>query len=99
MMARISLTEISPRRTAAARDAVERATAANARPLVSVGSIIAVSFPTISTLFEVICSFARRIASRVKSEVQALPPMTLGNAAAARVRLIVWCKECQSGSV
>jgi hypothetical protein len=23
------------------------------------------------------------------------PPMTLGNAAAARVRLIVWCKECQ----
>jgi hypothetical protein len=21
--------------------------------------------------------------------------MTLGNAAAARVRLIVWCKECQ----
>jgi hypothetical protein len=23
------------------------------------------------------------------------PPMTLGNAAAARVRLIVWCKHCQ----
>jgi hypothetical protein len=23
------------------------------------------------------------------------PPMTLGNAAAARVRLIVWCKSCQ----
>ena len=23
------------------------------------------------------------------------PPMTLGNAAAARVRLIVWCKECR----
>jgi len=23
------------------------------------------------------------------------PPMTLGNAAAARVRLIVWCKTCQ----
>jgi Zn finger protein HypA/HybF involved in hydrogenase expression len=23
------------------------------------------------------------------------PPMTLGNAAAAHVRLIVWCKECQ----
>ena len=23
------------------------------------------------------------------------PPMTLGNAAAVRVRLIVWCKECQ----
>jgi hypothetical protein len=23
------------------------------------------------------------------------PPMTLGNAAAARVRLIVWFKECQ----
>jgi hypothetical protein len=22
------------------------------------------------------------------------PPMTLGNAAAARVRLIVWCKAC-----
>jgi hypothetical protein len=22
------------------------------------------------------------------------PPMTLGNAAAAKVRLIVWCKEC-----
>ena len=22
------------------------------------------------------------------------PPMTLGNAAAARVRLIVWCKVC-----
>jgi hypothetical protein len=22
------------------------------------------------------------------------PPMTLGNAAAARVRLIVWCREC-----
>jgi Zn finger protein HypA/HybF involved in hydrogenase expression len=22
------------------------------------------------------------------------PPMTLGNAAAARVRLIVWCKDC-----
>jgi hypothetical protein len=23
------------------------------------------------------------------------PPMTLGNAAAARVRLIVWCTECR----
>jgi hypothetical protein len=23
------------------------------------------------------------------------PPMTLGNAARARVRLIVWCKACQ----
>jgi hypothetical protein len=23
------------------------------------------------------------------------PPMTLGNAAAARVRLIVWCRECR----
>jgi hypothetical protein len=23
------------------------------------------------------------------------PPMTLGNAAAARVRLIVWCQDCQ----
>jgi len=23
------------------------------------------------------------------------PPMTLGGAAAARVRLIVWCKDCQ----
>jgi hypothetical protein len=23
------------------------------------------------------------------------PPMTLGNAAAAQVRLIVWCKACQ----
>jgi hypothetical protein len=23
------------------------------------------------------------------------PPMTLGNAAPARVRLIVWCEECQ----
>ena len=23
------------------------------------------------------------------------PPMTLGNAAAARVGLIVWCRECQ----
>jgi hypothetical protein len=23
------------------------------------------------------------------------PPMTLGGAAAARVRFIVWCKECQ----
>ena len=23
------------------------------------------------------------------------PPMTLGNAAAARVRLIVWCRVCQ----
>jgi hypothetical protein len=23
------------------------------------------------------------------------PPMTLGNAAAAKVRLIVWCKSCQ----
>jgi hypothetical protein len=23
------------------------------------------------------------------------PPMTLGNAAAARVRLVVWCKACQ----
>jgi hypothetical protein len=22
------------------------------------------------------------------------PPMTLGNAAAARVRLIVWCRDC-----
>jgi hypothetical protein len=22
------------------------------------------------------------------------PPMTLGNAAAAKVRLIVWCREC-----
>ena len=29
---------------------------------------------------------------QVKSEPG--PPMTLGNAAAARVRLIVWCKEC-----
>ena len=23
------------------------------------------------------------------------PPMTLGNAAAARVRLVVWCKDCR----
>jgi hypothetical protein len=23
------------------------------------------------------------------------PPMTLGNSAAAHVRLIVWCKACQ----
>ena len=23
------------------------------------------------------------------------PPMPLGNAAVARVRLIVWCKQCQ----
>jgi hypothetical protein len=23
------------------------------------------------------------------------PPMTLGNAAAAKVRLIVWCRDCQ----
>jgi hypothetical protein len=23
------------------------------------------------------------------------PPMTLGNAAAAQVRLIVWCKACE----
>jgi hypothetical protein len=23
------------------------------------------------------------------------PPMTLGNAAAARVRLIVWCRKCR----
>jgi hypothetical protein len=23
------------------------------------------------------------------------PPMTLGGAAAARVRLIVWCRDCQ----
>jgi hypothetical protein len=23
------------------------------------------------------------------------PPMTLGGAAAARVRLIVWCKDCR----
>jgi Zn finger protein HypA/HybF involved in hydrogenase expression len=29
----------------------------------------------------------------VKSEPG--PPMTLGNAAAARVRLIVWCKDCR----
>jgi hypothetical protein len=29
----------------------------------------------------------------MKSEIG--PPMTLGNAAAARVRLIVWCRECQ----
>ena len=26
--------------------------------------------------------------------VSGAPPMTLGNAAAARVRLIVWCKAC-----
>jgi hypothetical protein len=31
-------------------------------------------------------------AKPVKSEHG--PPMTLGNAAAARVRLIIWCKEC-----
>jgi hypothetical protein len=31
--------------------------------------------------------------SVVKSEPG--PPMTLGNAAAARVRLIVWCKDCR----
>ena len=24
----------------------------------------------------------------------AVPPMTLGNAAAAKVRLIVWCRDC-----
>ena len=29
----------------------------------------------------------------MKSDVG--PPMTLGNAARARVRLIVWCKACQ----
>jgi hypothetical protein len=31
------------------------------------------------------------------------PPMTLGNAAAAKVRLIVWCKACgdldEAGSI
>jgi hypothetical protein len=32
-------------------------------------------------------------AKSVKSEPG--PPMTLGNAATARVRLIVWCKGCQ----
>jgi hypothetical protein len=31
-------------------------------------------------------------AGQVKSEPG--PPMTLGGAAAARVRLIVWCKDC-----
>jgi hypothetical protein len=29
-----------------------------------------------------------------RKKAQPGPPMTLGNAAAARVRLIVWCKEC-----
>jgi hypothetical protein len=33
-------------------------------------------------------------AERRKKSVSG-PPMTLGNAAAARVRLIVWCKDCQ----
>jgi Zn finger protein HypA/HybF involved in hydrogenase expression len=23
------------------------------------------------------------------------PPMTLGNAAAARIRLIIWCRDCR----
>ena len=27
--------------------------------------------------------------------IRTAPPMTLGNAAAARVRSIVWCKECR----
>jgi hypothetical protein len=31
--------------------------------------------------------------AKVKSEPG--PPMTLGNAAAAGVRLIVWCKDCR----
>jgi hypothetical protein len=35
----------------------------------------------------------QKATARVKSEPG--PPMTLGNAAAARVRLIVWCKACQ----
>ena len=34
-----------------------------------------------------------RLDLKVKSEPG--PPMTLGNAAAARVRFIVWCKDCQ----
>ena len=33
--------------------------------------------------------------SQVANKSQLGPPMTLGNAAAARVRLIVWCKDCQ----
>jgi hypothetical protein len=28
-------------------------------------------------------------------EIRTLPPMTLGNAAAAHVPLVVWCKACQ----
>jgi hypothetical protein len=36
---------------------------------------------------------SHKTTARVKSEPG--PPMTLGNAAAARVRLIVWCKACQ----
>jgi hypothetical protein len=32
-------------------------------------------------------------AARLKSYTG--PPMTLGNAAAARVRLIVWCRDCR----
>jgi anti-sigma factor RsiW len=32
---------------------------------------------------------------RGKVKFEPRPPMTLGNAAAARVRLVVWCKACR----
>jgi hypothetical protein len=37
---------------------------------------------------------AHRASGRVAVNSYTGPPMTLGNAAAARVRLIVWCKAC-----
>ena len=36
---------------------------------------------------------ARLIARTLRSAVS--PPMTLGNAAAAKVCLVVWCKDCR----
>jgi hypothetical protein len=38
---------------------------------------------------------SERAPVRLVFETDRSPPMTLGNAAAARVRLIVWCKECR----
>ena len=40
-------------------------------------------------------SAAHSASGRVAVNSYTGPPMTLGNAAAARVRLIVWCKTCQ----
>ena len=79
-----------------------------AQVIVAGGLVLALSVCSTTKVIDIICPPAvskhsigawRRLlivlpnSPKLKSEPG--PPMTLGGAAAARVRFIVWCKDCQ----